>query len=263
MITARTLEEQLAEEIKSWEPPFVEDKRGKSDTKTNALNKTSDWKYEPPEVEEEILPPTIEEIEEIRRAAYEEGFAQGLKEGNEKGYQEGLEKGQDEGHQQGMEAGHAEGLAVGQTEIAEQVAVWQQLMESLHNPVASVQQDLQQELVSLSVGLARAVIRQEVKTNPEIIFQALTDGLKVLPIREKAYQIRMNPEDVQLIQAQFSEQDIERHNWILIDAPELGRGGCDITTDNNAVDVTVERRCRDVLDKFLHEQGLSSELTTE
>ncbi|UAA38167.1 flagellar assembly protein FliH [Paraneptunicella aestuarii] len=263
MITARTLDEQLAEEAKSWELPIVDKKLYKGTHQTNALNRTEEWKYEPPEEEVVILPPTAEEIEEIRRAAYEEGFSQGQQEGMEKGYQEGLEKGQQEGHQQGLEAGHAEGLEQGQSEIAEQVAIWQQLMTTLHNPIASMERELQKELVALSVSLARSVVRHEVKTNSDIIFQALADGLKVLPIRENAYQIRMHPEDIELVKTQFSDEDIERHNWIFVEAPELSRGGCDIMTDNNAVDVTVERRCRDVLDRFLQEQGLSSEQVSE
>lgn len=262
MINARTLEEHLAEEAKDWELPVVGETR-QDDGKTNALNKPAGWKYEPPEEVEEILPPTAEEIEAIRQNAFEEGFQEGKQEGNEKGYQEGFTKGEQEGHQQGIETGREEGLQAGADEVAQQVTVWQELMGNLHQPVASVQQELQKELVALSVGLARAVIKQEVKTNPDVIFQALAEALKVLPIGEKTYQIRMNPEDIMLVREQFSAEDIDRHNWILVDAPELSRGGCDITTENNAVDLTIERRVRDVLDKFLHEQGLSSEVTSD
>lgn len=261
MVNDDILTEAFSEEAKTWELPIVGEEK-KDEGVTNALGRTSEWKYEPPEEEEEILPPTLEEIEAIRQNAYEEGLEQGKAEGLEKGYQEGFEKGQAEGHEQGQLAGHQEGLQAGEAIIQEQVAVWQQLMQQLHAPVDSVQQELQKELVALSVGLSRAVIKQEVSTNPEVIFQALAEALKVLPIGEKSYQIRMNPEDIALITAQYSPEDLERHNWILVEAPELMRGGCDISTENNAVDLTIERRCREVLDKFLHEQGLSSEVAS-
>jgi len=45
----------------------------------------------------------------------------------------------------------------------------------------------------------------------------------------------------------------------LVEAPAMERGGCDITTAQNAVDVSIERRCRDVIDKFLLNQGLSND----
>ena len=56
-------------EAKSWDLPFLSDEKSTQDLqRTNALNRRSDWKYEPPEPEEEeILPPTAEEIEAIRQ----------------------------------------------------------------------------------------------------------------------------------------------------------------------------------------------------
>jgi flagellar assembly protein FliH len=46
------------EEFKAWDLPFVEDTSQTEEKKTtNAFNRRSDWKYEPPELEVEILPP--------------------------------------------------------------------------------------------------------------------------------------------------------------------------------------------------------------
>ena len=85
-------------EFKAWDLPYVEDTTQTEDDKsTNAFNRKSNWKYEPPEPEIEILPPTAEEIEGIRAAAHAEGFSQGQQEGYAKGYEEGLAKGQEEG----------------------------------------------------------------------------------------------------------------------------------------------------------------------
>ena len=61
------------EDAKGWDLPHVDEQDTIDDGKTNALNRRSDWKYEPPEEPEEIKPPTAEEIEAIRQAAYEEG----------------------------------------------------------------------------------------------------------------------------------------------------------------------------------------------
>ena len=47
--------EEQVEEVKTFDIPFVEDNRTKFKTETNAINKTSEWKWEPPEEEEEIL----------------------------------------------------------------------------------------------------------------------------------------------------------------------------------------------------------------
>lgn len=243
---------------KTWELPYVEDTRLSSGSKvTNALNHSSDWKYEPPEEDIEILPPTQKEIEAIREAAHAEGFSQGNQEGLQQGIEEGHKQGVEQGLEQGLEEGRREGLEKGEVQINEQIQIWGELVNNLHKPVSGVEEELEKELVLLAVSLAKAVIRSEVKNNSDIVFQALSEGLKVLPINETSYQIHLNPEDIQLIKQHFSESEIEKHNWNLIETPDLQRGGCEIVTNTNAVDVTVERRVRDVLDKFLLEQGLS------
>jgi flagellar assembly protein FliH len=248
---------------KAWELPYVEDTRQTSSKVTNALNHSSDWKYEPPEENIEILPPTQKEIEAIREAAHAEGFSQGNQEGLQQGLEEGHKQGKEQGFEEGLEEGRKDGLEKGEVQINAQIQLWTELLNSLQNPVSGVEEELEKELVLLAVSLAKAVIRSEIKNNSDIIFQALSEGLKVLPINEKTYQIHINPEDIQLINEHFSESEIEKHNWNLIETPHLQRGGCEIVTNTNAVDVTVERRVRDVLDKFLLEQGLSHVTTAD
>lgn len=253
-------DDELSEAIKAWELPLVEDedKRARESGKTNAINKSPQWVYEPPEeeVQEELTLPTADEIEAIRQAAYQEGFAEGKQEGLQKGIEQGSEEGHQQGYDEGFELGKTEGLAVGSEELTQHVEQWKSLVEQLVNPVDKVDKQLENELVLLATSLAKAVIRCEVTTNSDIIFQALSEGLKVLPIADKQYQIRLHPDDMQLIKQHFSEEDIERHHWRLMESPDMTRGGCDIVTDSNAVDLSVERRTRDVLDKFLLQQGL-------
>ena len=243
--------------VDDWQFPYMEDAKKVDSDKTNAINKKSDWKYEPPEPEEEILPPTAEEIEAIRQAAYQEGFEQGKSEGFEKGLSEGREQGLDEGKTQGFEEGHAEGIEKAQEDIEQQLSVWKQLIEQLHNPLQMVEKELQTELVYLAVSLAKGVIKTELETNDNVIFQALSEGLKALPIGEKAYQIRLNPDDLKLVKTHFSEDEIAKHNWQFIEEASLLRGGCDIVTNSNGVDVTIERRLKDVIDQFMTQQGLT------
>lgn len=253
----QTLSEE-EQEAQKWDFPFVEDTRAKPQQTTNAFNKRSDWKYEPPEEVEEILPPTAQEIEQIRAEAFQDGY----KDGHQQGLTEGREEGLNAGHREGQEAGHSEGLEQGLENGKEQIEAlvqqWQALMESLHQPVSVMESTLEKELVNLAVSLARSVIRVEVKSNKDVIFQALSEGLKILPIQQNQYQVHLNPQDIELIKQHFDEQEIDKHNWVFIDAPQMSRGGCEITTEANAVDVSVERRCKEVLDRFLLDQGYDS-----
>ena len=251
-------ENKQKNEIKAWDLPYVEDiSKSTDDLTTDAFNRRSNWKYEPPEVEIEILPPTAEEIESIRTAAHAEGHAQGKQEGYNQGYEEGLAIGQAEGLVKGIEEGTTQGVASGEEQIQQHITNWVSLIDSIQNPVAKVEQALEKELVLLAVSLAKSVIRSEVKTNTDLIFQALSEGLKALPIQEKHYQIHLNPDDIKLVNNHFSPEEITKHCWDFIESPKLSAGGCEIVTQSNAVDITVERRVKDVIDKFLLEQGLS------
>ena len=247
------------EDAKGWDLPHVEQPQSMQESKTNALNRRSDWKYEPPEEPEEIKPPTAEEIEAIRQAAYEEGY----NEGKQTGFDEGKAEGQAQGHQEGLASGHetglAQGLEQGQAQISQQTELWESLVTQLHEPLTKVDEQVRKEVVKLAVALARSVVRTEVRTNEDIILQALSEGLKVLPVEENHYSIHLHPEDIQLVQAHFGEETIKERGWTLIDTPGMERGGCDIVTQHNAVDLSIERRSRNVLDKFLLEQGLSDD----
>lgn len=250
--------DELEAEFKAWDLPYIEDiNQSTHELTTNAFNRKSGWKYEPPELEIEILPPTAEEIEAIRAAAHTEGFAQGHQEGHTQGYELGQSEGQEEGLAKGMEEGTTQGVASGEEQVQQQITSWVALIDSIQDPVAKVEETLEKELVLLAVSLAKGVIRSEIKTNTDLIFQALREGLKALPIKEKHYQIHLHPDDIELVNNHFSPEEISKHCWDFIVSPELSAGGCEIVTQSNAVDVTVERRVKDVIDKFLLEQGLS------
>lgn len=257
MKSYKSFSESELEGAQEWDLPYVEDKFAAQDTSTNALNRRSDWKYEPPEEPEEILPPTAKEIEAIRQAAHEEGFAQGQAEGLESGKSEGLAQGLEEGRTQGHQEGLEQGLKEGQEQVDTQTQQWQTLTEHMHNPVQEIDEQVRKEVVKLAVALARSVIRTQVLANENVILQALSEGLKALPVTENQYSIHLNPDDLHCIQSHFGEDVIKERGWVLVETPGLERGGCDIVTQNNAVDLSIERRCKNILDKFLLEQGLT------
>lgn len=247
--------------FKSWHLPELDDADTPKQPRTNALNKTPGWTFEPPEQQEQldVQMPTAEEIEAIRQAAWEEGrkegLAEGKAEGRKLGYDEGLQQGTEEGITQGTE----QGLAAAKEQIEALHTQLSGLINNLQKPVASVDKRVEQELVKLAVSLARAVLRIEPTINQDVLLQALNEAIKVLPVAEQHYQLRLHPDDVAQLTEHFGTEYIEQHHWHIIEAPEISRGGVDVVTNSNAVDLSIERRCRDILDKFLLDNGLGGE----
>jgi len=244
-----------SQHVDSWTVPSVEAKNQQDDAKTNALGKSRNWRYEPPEETEvaEPAPLTAEEIEEIRQAAFDEGFEQGKADGFSKGFEEGRA----DGHQEGLTSGHAEGLeqglAQGKETIEQQITAMQTLLEQLHQPLANVEKNVEAQLLQLVVQLTQAVTKHEAKTNPDILLSAIAEGVKALPGQESKIQILLNPQDIRLVEEQFGAGHIQAQGWQLLAAPQLSPGGCQIENSTSNIDLSVKSRLSEVLESFLQE----------
>jgi flagellar assembly protein FliH len=238
-----------------WSLPDVQNQpTAQEKEKTNALGKKSNWVYEPPEPEEiEPQPLTAQEIEEIRQAASEEGFSQGKEEGFAKGYEEGKAKGLEEGLAQGIEEGNEQGLAQGKEQIEQQSAIWQNLIEQLHQPLASVEKNVEEQLLNLVLQLTEAVVLHEAKTNPDILMTAITTGIKSLPSSDAQTQICLNPSDIKLVEAQFGAAHIQQQGWRLLPAPQFPPGSCQIENSTSNIDLQMKARLKQVLEPFLQD----------
>lgn len=250
----KVIKPEQAESTDVWSLPSVEQVIPEDQQKTNALGKKPTWRYEPPEeVEEEVQPLTAEEIEEIRQAAYQEGFNQGKEEGFSAGFDEGQKAGFEEGNAKGQEQGLAQGLEEGQTQITELASQWQQLNEQLFQPLTVVENQVEQELITLVAQLTQAITHHEAKTNPDILLSAISEGMKALPSKEPQTQILLHPEDIQLVSQQFGEEHIQEQGWRLLPAPQLARGSCQIENSTSNIDLSIKSRINDVLESFLQQ----------
>jgi flagellar assembly protein FliH len=247
-------EEEMAH-VDTWSAPHVESNAVKDDNQTNAFGKQRNWRYEPPEETEifEPVPLTAEEIDEIRQAAFEEGFNQGKEEGFSKGFDEGKVSGHEEGLTSGHEEGLAQGLAEGKENIEQQIAAMQSLLDQLHQPLANVEKNVEAQLLQLVVQLTQAVTKHEAKTNPDILLSAIAEGIKALPGQEPQTQILLNPQDIKLVEQQFGAEHIQAQGWRLLPAPQLSPGSCQIENSTSNIDLSVKSRLNEVLESFLQE----------
>lgn len=227
----------------------------REENKTNALGKKSNWRYEAPEeIEiEEPVPLTAQEIEEIRQAASDEGFNQGKEEGFSKGYEEGKAKGHDEGVIQGHEEGVVTGLEEGKQTVTDLSIQWSSLIEQLHQPMASIEKNVEEQLLYLVVQLTEAVVLQEAKTNPDILIAAVSAGIKALPSQEVQTQIYCHPDDIKLVEKEFGAEFIKESGWRLLPAPQLTPSSCQIENSTSNIDLSMKSRLKQVIESFLED----------
>lgn len=126
-----------------WELPHLEDAAPRKDSGPSILIRNTEEVVEIEEIDEDSLvyePLTASQLEEIRLAAYDEGYVEGLEEGHQKGFEKGEAQGQEEGYAAGSEKGFQEGYEKGFNQSVEEANAKLEQVESL---LAHLSQELQ------------------------------------------------------------------------------------------------------------------------
>ncbi|WP_167386643.1 flagellar assembly protein FliH [Aeromonas cavernicola] len=248
-------------QVETWGWPEI---MAEKTAETNALGLASDWyQQEGTEVEgppEPTPPPSItaEELDAIRQAAWEEGVAEGHAVGFVQGLEEGKLEGLQQGHSTGLEQGKEQGLALGRELIDEQMSHWQSLLDRLANPLAALDHAVEQQLITLVLQLARALIHHEAETSPRILLAALKQGLALLPAAEKGVTLMLHPDDVTRVEQAFGLEECAKRHWQLRSDPTLSLGDLQLATELSSIDMVLSGRIDQLLRHFLRDNASMS-----
>ncbi|RUO80880.1 flagellar assembly protein FliH [Idiomarina tyrosinivorans] len=246
-----------------WDLPDITDAEAQKQSGTNALNKPRRWQYEPPEAdhveEAEAKPLTAEELEQIREAARQEGYQEGLKQGFEDGHQQGLQQGKEEGLTLGQEEGREQGITQGQEEVAEQLSALAQVIDELQQPLQVVDKQVREQLLQMVIELARQVCLVEVTQSIDVIKQSVEKALDVLPVTDERVVIHLHPDDLEILTEHYGEDTLKDNGWLLSKDELQQRGGCRVTTESSSVDFTLAARMQDVFSQVLGRTDVSDE----
>ncbi|WP_296593881.1 flagellar assembly protein FliH [Methylophaga sp.] len=182
---------------------------------------------------ENTNPLTVEALEAVQQAAQEEGFKLGY----------------DEGFQQGHEAG----LKAGETDILQQAQQWKALIDSLNNPLKSVDSIVEQDLLSMISLLVRQMIYHELEQKPEMVLTAVREALAVLPVSDRQLKVYLNPEDMELVKNGLKLD--EDTGWQWYEDPLVSRGGAKLVTADTTIDATVETRLNNLISRLLSQEN--------
>ncbi len=188
--------------VSEWQPPQVQ---GRGET--------------PLEAPHGVL--TAAQLDEIRIAAHAEGVEQGRAEG--------------------QAYGHREGLEAGRAEIGERIARLDQLLVVLDRPFEQLDQQVEDEIVSLVINMVRLLVRREVKLDPGQIVGVVREALGVLPVSARNIRVLLHPEDAVLVREAYALGDHDQ-KWQIVEDPVIQRGGCRVDTDTSQIDATLDSR---------------------
>ena len=187
---------------------------------------------EPLPVEEEYLeepPPvpqlTAEQLDAIREAARQEGFAEG----------------REHGLQAGRSEGYMAGLQQGQKEINEVIQHFRQIAVNFSTEVSQCSESMAPELLDLALDLAKSMLKTALNVRPELVLPTVTAAIQTLPVLQLPATLTLHPEDAALVRQHLGEE-LGKQGWKIEDDAHMERGGCRVETRSNQIDASTQTR---------------------
>ena len=150
----------------------------------------------------------------------------------------------EEAYRQGMAAGRQE--AATQTD-GERVAL-NQLSQSFREMMHELEQGLANDVLSMSLELAKLIVRQSVRVKPDLVLSVIREAVSSLAGLDEHTTIHLHPADAALLRDAAGEDPMFASlPWKIIDDARIERGGCRLETATTEVDATLETRWRRVI----------------
>ncbi len=127
------------------------------------------------------------------------------------------------GRQQGYAVGHKEGYAEGMARAEAERRALQDILSGFFSPLQALDANVEQSLLALSLEIARQVIRHELRVRPEVLQPLLREALRSVPLRSTRPDLRLHPEDMEMIKRLMPE--LVEQGVALIADPNMERGG--------------------------------------
>ena len=156
-----------------------------------------------------------------------------------------LDKAYLDGYDRGMKSGHEAGMNMANEKLAVEQADLKNLMNGFSNTAKEKSKVLCEDVLALSLDIAKAMLKEYLKINQEAILPILRQATNSLIDSEGPLHLKLNPEDVQIVQKYLQA---ELSNWQIEEDIRIERGACIIETSGNTVDATHENRWRLICD---------------
>jgi flagellar assembly protein FliH len=157
-------------------------------------------------------------------------------------------------------AGRAAGAAAAQKELNSRLAgldeharALRAMLGSLARPLAQIDDQVHEQIATLAVRIARALVRRELRTDPAQIIGIVRETVALLPASTRGVRVALHPEDASLVRERLVASGPEAA-WSIVDDPVLARGDCRVHTDYAQLDARLETRLNEALAALIGEE---------
>ena len=158
--------------------------------------------------------PTAEEIQNVYKQSYDEGF--------NKGYEDGKKS--------------------SQGKVEEYNALFSNIINILDEPLSRISEQVIDNIKELSLVIAGQIIRRELTVDPNNIVATIQRSIDLLNNVSYRIEIYLNPGDISVAQELLSINSSK--NIILTEDPSITRGGCRVKSESSTIDATIEEQLK-------------------
>jgi flagellar assembly protein FliH len=175
---------------------------------------------------------TVAELEEVEQRAYQEAYASG--------------------REAGLLSARAETQKTND-QLKAQVVRLEQVLASLAQPLKDVDAQVEEQLLSLSLTIAKQLVRRELKMDPAQVIAIIRETVALLPAAARDVRVHLHPEDAAVVRERLATPAAERA-WSIVEDPVMTRGGCRVATETALIDARLETRINTVVSAMLGDQ---------
>ena len=157
---------------------------------------------------------------------------------------------QAEAYKEAFEQGLAEGREAGRAEVRAQVEKLSGMFYDLAKPFEELDAEVERELLTLAMALARQIVRRELKADPTQIIGIIREAIAALPVAARDVRVHLHPEDAAVVRQNLAPTESERA-WQIVEDPVMARGGCQVTSTSSRVDARLETRLGTILSELM------------
>jgi flagellar assembly protein FliH len=150
-------------------------------------------------------------------------------------------------HTDAHRAGYAAGYEEGTARVRVEAMRLHTLAENLEQALASFDQELAQDVLTLALEIARQLMRQALSVQPELVAAVVKEALHQL--YQPHATVHLHPEDAALVRQHVGEL-LAHAGHRIVEENTLSRGGCRVEAGGSQIDATVETRWRRVQEAF-------------
>lgn len=222
---------------------------------------------------EELLQDAEEQAAEIIREAQELAAAEKAKTEQELAAwklfeQEKVMQELEEIKRQGFNEGYAEGLQQSQLDYAGRIGLAQEVLDKAYEEKKNIIKESEPFVIELAVNMASKVIQKELAANPETLIHLIKQSL-LYSNERSMISICVSPEDYEFVQNQRQQllESVEGQVEVKI-LPEhsIEEGGCVIRTSYGSIDARIDVQLKEIKQALLktlrddaYEQAVESE----